>query len=99
MRISVDQADPGYANFIKFGNARCCLNGALKATALTADDEAGEILCRHRDDVTGLSGDPEWLSGIVKIEFLRGSVKQPASAPIKHASPPRVLPPGPPGLY
>ena len=95
MRISADPSDPGYANYLKHGKARCYVDGMLKVGAVTADEEAGTAFCRVMEDenrvkVTWSKRDAhgnrystvvtELLHGLIRLEFLR-AVKQPAAAP------------------
>lgn len=70
MRISVDEKDPGFANFR--GHAtKVLLDGVEVHDCITADEEAGECLC-YKDDENGkpvLDGDE------IATEIRRGKVQ------------------------
>lgn len=50
MRYSVDQDDPGYANWKAIGTARCWIDGVERGNVITADEEKRVAVLAVLDD-------------------------------------------------
>jgi hypothetical protein len=73
MRISVEQTDAGYDNFLRYGKGVIILiNGEKNERCITAHEELGIAKCYVVDEngklvMDGLAPRTEWVKGDIKV--------------------------------